>query len=251
MKERFKDHVALVTGGADGLGKGIAQRLGQEGATVVVVDVNEELMKSTQAEFEKSGIKSHFHPLDISDEGSVESAIKQVVSKHGKLDSVINCAGIVGPTSTNVADYDTQAFDKVYSINLKGSFLITKYAVQAMLPQNYGRILLIASIAGKEGNAGMSGYSVSKAGVIGLVKTAGKEYAETGITINGLAPSVIHTSMVDQCTPEQIKYMTDKIPMKRTGTIDEVAGLACWIVSKECSFTTGFTFDLSGGRATY
>lgn len=120
-----------------------------------------------------------------------------------------------------------------------------------MLKQNYGRVLLVASIAGKEGNAGMLPYSMSKAGVIGIVKSAGKEYAETGVTVNGIAPAVIRTSMVDSMQPSQVKYMTDKIPMKRCGTLEEAAAMICWIVSKEASFTTGFTFDLSGGRATY
>jgi 3-oxoacyl-[acyl-carrier protein] reductase len=128
---------------------------------------------------------------------------------------------------------------------------MTKHVLPPMLKQNYGRILLIASIAGKDGNPGMVGYSASKAGVIGLVKGVAKEYAETGVTINGLAPAVVRTALVEQCAPEQVKYMTDKIPMKRCGTLDEVAAMSAWIVSKECSFSTGFTFDLTGGRAVY
>jgi 3-oxoacyl-[acyl-carrier protein] reductase len=136
-------------------------------------------------------------------------------------------------------------------VNLRGSFLMTKYAVKAMEKHNYGRILLLASIAGKEGNPFMAGYSSMKAGVIGLVKGIGKEYAKTGITINGLAPAVIKTPMNEKTAPEQLAYMTAKIPMGRLGTVEEVAALSCWIVSKEASFNTGFIFDISGGRATY
>ena len=139
----------------------------------------------------------------------------------------------------------------VGAVNVRGSFLTCREAVRNMLPNDYGRVLLVASIAGKEGNAGMVCYSTSKAGVIGMVKSAGKEYAETGITVNGLAPAVIQTALVDNMEPEQVKYMTDKIPMKRCGTLDELASMACWIVSPEASFNTGFTFDLSGGRAVY
>ncbi|HEU0064101.1 MAG TPA: SDR family oxidoreductase, partial [Flavisolibacter sp.] len=136
-------------------------------------------------------------------------------------------------------------------INLKGTFLMTKHIIKSMLKNNYGRILLIASIAGKEGNPGMVGYSATKAGVTGIVKGVGKEYAETGITVNGLAPAVIKTAMNDNTDPEQLDYMTAKIPMKRLGTIEEVASLSAWIVSKESTFNTGFVFDISGGRATY
>ena len=155
------------------------------------------------------------------------------------------------PTSTNITDYPTEAFDKIYNINLRGSFLMTKYALLAMKKKNYGRILLMASMAGKEGNPFMAGYTAMKAGVIGLVKGIGKEYAETGITVNGLAPAVIKTAMNDNTAPEQLAYMTAKIPMKRLGTVEEVAAIAAWIVSKESSFNTGFIFDISGGRATY
>jgi NAD(P)-dependent dehydrogenase (short-subunit alcohol dehydrogenase family) len=138
-----------------------------------------------------------------------------------------------------------------YNVNLRGSFLVTKGALPIMLKANYGRILLIASVAGKEGNAGMTPYSTSKAGVIGFVKAVGKEYAETGITVNGLAPAVVRTAMVDAMPAEQVKYMTDKIPMKRCATIEEVAATATYIVSEEVSFNTATTFDLTGGRATY
>ena len=148
-------------------------------------------------------------------------------------------------------DVQSENLQKVFAVNFLGSFYCSKYVLPVMLKRNYGRILHMASIAGKEGNAGMLAYSASKAAVIGMVKVQGKEYADTGITINGMAPAVIQTALVENMPSEQVKYMTDKIPMKRCGTLEEAANLAAYIVSPENSFTTGFIFDLSGGRATY
>ena len=164
---------------------------------------------------------------------------------------VVNCAGIVGPNAKKINEVEVDDFDRVYAVNLRGSFSVTKYALRHMEKQNYGRILLFASIAGKEGNAGMTAYSATKAGVLGLTKSAAKDFAETGITINTIAPAVIRTAMVDALDQWQVDYMTEKIPMKRCGTLEEVTSLACWIVSEEASFNTGAVFDLSGGRATY
>lgn len=251
MAQRFEGQVAVVTGGADGLGKGITRRLASEGAIVVIFDIQDALMQSAVAEFASEGLKVEALKVDVSSEPSVQGAIEEVVAKHGRLDVLVNCAGIVGPNGKKIEDVSVEDFDRVYGINLRGSFNVTKHGVKAMSKHNYGRVLLIASIAGKDGNAGMTAYSSSKAGVIGLAKAVGKEYAETGITVNALAPAVIRTAMVEGMDPQQVKYMTDKIPMKRCGTIDEVAATACWIVSKEASFNTGFCFDLTGGRATY
>lgn len=251
MKDRFQGQVAVVTGGADGIGKAVVARLVAEGAAVTVLDHDAEKSSKTVAELSTKGFKIEAIRTDISDEMSVRDSIDSVVKKHGRIDIAINSAGIVGPNAIKTAELDTDEFDRVYQINLRGSFLVLKHALPSMLKQNYGRVLLVASIAGKEGNAGMLPYSMSKAGVIGIVKSAGKEYAETGVTVNGIAPAVIRTSMVDSMQASQVKYMTDKIPMKRCGTLEEAAAMICWIVSKEASFTTGFTFDLSGGRATY
>ena len=251
MSDRFTNQVAIITGGADGIGKGIAQRLATEGATVVLFDINSEQLERTVAEFNAQGYTVAGHVVDISQEGPVEAGIQSVVDTYGKLDIMVNSAGIVGPTSTRITDFSVADYDRIYQINLRGAFLMTKYAIKAMEPNNYGRILHLASIAGKEGNPFMAGYSSMKAGVIGLVKGIGKEYAETGITVNGIAPAVIRTAMNENTAPEQLAYMTAKIPMKRLGTVEEVAALAAWIVSNESSFTTGFIFDLSGGRATY
>lgn len=249
--KRFENQVAVISGGADGIGKGIADRLLSEGAKVVLFDVNLNMLIKTQKEFSERGFVVEVIKVDVSSEDEVRNAFEKVKEKYGKADVMINSAGIVGPTSTKITGYPVEEFDKIYSINLRGAFLMTKYAVGLMEKNQYGRILLIASMAGKDGNPGMAGYTAMKAGVIGLVKGIGKEYAESGITINGLAPAVIRTAMNENTAPEQLAYMTDKIPMKRLGTVQEVASLASWIVSKEASFNTGFVFDISGGRATY
>ena len=251
MNPRFENQVAVITGGANGLGKAIGERIASEGGRIVIFDRVEDDCRSAVEEFSKNDYQACFELVDVSKEADIESAMSRTQEQCGKIDIVVNCAGVIGPTSVLAADIDTDAFDQTIAINLRGSFLVTKHALRHMTARNYGRILLIASIAGKEGNAGMTPYSASKAGVIGLVKAIGKEYAESGITINGLAPAVVKTAMVDSMAPEQVKYMTDKIPMKRLGTLEEVAAMAAWIVSPEASFNTAFTFDLSGGRATY
>ena len=249
--KRFKNQVAVISGGADGLGKGIASLIASEGGSIALFDINENILEKTVADFEQEGYSVVGFKVDVSEEASVKLAMEQTEEKFGKIDIMVNCAGIVGPTNTKITDYSVEAFDKIYGVNLRGSFLMTKYAIKLMEKHNYGRILLIASIAGKEGNPGMVGYSSTKAGVIGLVKGIGKEYATTGITVNGLAPAVIKTAMNDDTAPEQLAYMLAKIPMNRLGTIDEVSKISAWIVSEESSFTTGFIFDISGGRATY
>lgn len=250
---RFESRVALITGGAQGLGKAIATRILEEGGTVVIGDRDEGLSAELVTLLSKGGRDERVSsiPMDIADESSVQAAFKEVCDRFGRLDILVNAAGIVGPNNLKVAEVPTVGFQEVIAINLLGSFLVTKHAIPYMEKGDYGRILLIASIAGKEGNAGMAAYSTSKAGVIGLVKSAGKEYAETNITVNALAPAVIRTQMVDSMEAAQVKYMTDKIPMKRCGDLSEVAALATWIVSEESSFNTGFTFDLTGGRAVY
>lgn len=251
MSDRFTNQVAIITGGADGIGKGVAARLATEGATVTLFDINHVQLDRTVAEFRKKGFTATGYVVDVSQESMVEKAVREVHKAYGRLDIMVNSAGIVGPTSTKITDYSVADYDRVYHTNLRGAFLMTKAVLKIMEINNYGRILHLASIAGKEGNPFMTGYSSMKAGLIGLVKGIGKEYAETGITVNGIAPAVIKTALNNDTDPQQLAYMTAKIPMKRLGTIDEVAALAAWIVSAEASFTTGFVFDLSGGRATY
>jgi 3-oxoacyl-[acyl-carrier protein] reductase len=251
MNERFSNKIAIIAGGAGGIGKAIAFRLGQEGATVALFDFNQSLLRQTLTEFEQLQIKAKGFLIDISDDVQVAHAVLQVAEEYGKIDIMVNSAGIVGPTSTRITEYANADFDKLCQVNLKGSFLITKYVLKEMEKSGNGRLLLISSISGKEGNPGMVGYSASKAGVIGLVKGVAKEFADTNITVNGLAPAVIKTPMNENTSAEQLAYMTAKIPMKRLGTVEEVAALCCFIVSDENSFSTGFIYDISGGRATY
>lgn len=248
---RFNAQTAIVTGGADGIGLAVARRLACEGAAVTLFDLDEQKLTSAQAQFAEDGIRVQGRHVDISEEQAVRDNIDAVVDQAGRLDILVHCAGVVGPNGLKAAEVAVEDFDRVYRVNLRGSFLVIKYALPHMLARDYGRILLYASIAGKEGNAGMTCYSTSKAGVIGLVKATGKEYAETGVTINAIAPAVIRTKMVDAMDPEQVLYMTEKIPMKRCGLLEEAASLSAWIVSPEAAFNTAYTFDLSGGRATY
>lgn len=248
---RFENQVAVVTGAADGIGRAIAERIAAEGGSVVLWDVKEDLLNMRKKEFMDQGFPVLVKRVDISEEDQVKTGYSEVFAKFGKIDVLINSAGIVGPTQTKITEYTTEAFDTIYRINLRGSFLVCKYVLPYMEHNKYGRIVMIASIAGKEGNPNMIGYSATKAGVIGLVKGLGKEYADQGITVNGIAPAVIQSPMNADTAPEQLAYMASKIPMQRLGTVAETASLACWIASKEASFNTGFIFDLSGGRATY
>ena len=250
---RFTDQTAIVTGGADGIGKVVATRLASEGAQVTIFDISVAKAEATVGELAESGLRADCEIVDVADEEAVAAAIEAVVARsaNGRLDVVVNCAAIVGPTSTPITKVSLEEFERTSRINLLGTFVMTKQAITKMQLNDYGRVLNFASIAGKEGNAGMSPYSSTKAGVIGLVKSAGKEFAESGITVNAIAPAVILTPMVEGVDPAQVKYMTDRIPMRRCGTLEEVAALSCWIVSPEASFCTGFTFDLSGGRAVY
>lgn len=244
----YQDQVAIVTGAASGLGKAIAEKLYLQGVKLALLDANGSLLQTVAGEMFPA---AKAYPVDITDEQQVAQTISQVASHFGTIDILVNCAGITG--QTNIKSHDTQTDDvrQVFEVNYYGSYFTSKYALPYMLQQNYGRVLHVASIAGKEGNAGMMAYSASKAAVIAMTKVQGKEYAETGITVNALAPAVIRTPMVAAMPEEQVRYMTDKIPVKRCGTLQEVSNLVSYIVSPQNSFTTAFTFDLSGGRATY
>ncbi len=246
MEHGLKGQVALVTGGAAGLGLAIAKALVAEGVRLALLDRDAGALSRLKGEFPFDSWR-----CDIASEQEVRKIVDEVAGALGRIDILINSAGITGKTNIRSHETETDNIRQVFDINFMGSYFTAKYVLPVMLKNNYGRVLHIASIAGKEGNAGMLAYSASKAAVIGMTKVQGKEYAETGITINALAPAVIQTAMVDAMPPEQVKYMTDKIPMKRCGTLEEIAAIAQYIVSPQNSFTTGFTFDLTGGRATY
>jgi 2-dehydro-3-deoxy-L-rhamnonate dehydrogenase (NAD+) len=247
MKE-FNGQVAIVTGAASGIGLAISRKLLNEGASVALLDINGKALEEAYKSY-KSNVK--LFEVDITKQELIHEIIEQIVLFFGKVDILINCAGITGITNVLSHEICSSDLHKVFEVNFMSSFYTTKAVLPHMLKKNYGRVLYLASIAGKEGNAGMLAYSASKAAVIGMTKVQGKEYAETGITINAMAPAVIRTALVDAMPEKQVKYMTDKIPMKRCGTLEEAANLAAYIVSRQNSFTTGFTFDLTGGRATY
>jgi 2-dehydro-3-deoxy-L-rhamnonate dehydrogenase (NAD+) len=244
----IKKHVAVITGAASGLGLAIVKKLAQDGLQLALIDIDVSKLAAVQKAYEN---KIEIYKTDVSDEIAVAKTIEIIINDFGKIDILINSAGVTG--KTNIKSHLVESSDllNVFNTNFMGSYYTSKYVLPIMVRNSYGRILHIASIAGKEGNAGMLAYSTSKAAVIAMAKVQGKEYAQDGITVNALAPAVIQTAMVAAMPDEQVKYMTDKIPMKRCGTLEEAANIIAYIVSEENSFTTGFTFDLSGGRATY
>ncbi|HEX7387348.1 MAG TPA: SDR family NAD(P)-dependent oxidoreductase [Castellaniella sp.] len=244
----FADKHAVVTGGASGIGLAIAHLLSAGGAVVSLWDHNAEVLKKAQAGF--AGREVHGVTVDVSDEASVAAAVAQSETHGGTVQILVNSAGITGPNKT-VCDYSVEDWDKVMAVNLRGTFLCCRALAPGMTTSGYGRIINIASIAGKEGNPNASAYSASKAAVIGLTKSLGKELAKTGVTVNCVTPAAVHTAIFDQMTQQHIDYMLSKIPMGRFGQTEEVAALVGWLASPDCSFTTGGTFDISGGRATY
>lgn len=247
MKKNWSEQQALVTGGASGIGLAIANKLHTFGVKVVLCDLDSKKLEAARKTVgEHCGILC----VDVTDLKAVESVFGQLIDQTGAIDILVNSAGVTGITNVKSHEVDPADVELVFRVNFFGSFNTSRAALPAMLRQHYGRILHIASIAGKEGNPGMMAYSASKAAVIGMAKSQGKELAETGITVNALASAVIRTPMVEAMPLAQVTYMTEKIPMKRCGTLDEIADMAAFIVSPGASFTTGFTFDLSGGRAT-
>lgn len=246
--EDFNEQVAIVTGAASGIGLAIAHKLLAGGAQVILFDLNS---KGLHEQFDRYGEQVFPVAIDVTDQSLVERTVKDIAERFVKIDILVNCAGITGITNIFSHEVDSSDLHKVFEINFMSSFYTSRAVLPYMMDKGYGRILHIASISGKEGNVGMLAYSASKAAVICMAKVQGKEYAERGITVNALAPAVIRTPLVDNMPDQQVKYMTDKIPMKRCGTLEEAANIAAYIVSPLNSFSTGFTFDLSGGRATY
>lgn len=249
--ESIRDHVIVVAGGASGIGAAAVRLLCGRGARVACVDRDHDRGRSVVAELDRQQGNVIAIPADVTDAASVARAVESTCERWGYIHAVVNCVGITGETGMRTHEVDLVDFDRVVAVNLRGALVVTQQIMPVFLRQGYGRLLHVASIAGKEGNAGMVAYSASKAGLIGLVKSAGKEYARDGITVNALAPAVIWTDLVERMPSQQVEYMTARIPMGRLGTLEEAAELIAWIVSPAASFTTGFTFDLSGGRATY
>ena len=243
--KRFAEQPAVVTGGASGLGLGIVERLVAEGARVVVWDADGGVAEKAEA----AGATFGLH-LDVTDAAAVEAAAAETGARLGGIQILVASAGITGPNSP-AWEYPLDQWRRVIDINVNGLYYCNRAVVPHMLRGGYGRIVNIASVAGKEGNPNAAAYSTSKAAVIGLTKSLGKELAETGIRVNCVTPAAVATPLFDQMSEAQIAYMLSKIPMKRFGTVSEVAALVAWLCSSECSFTTGGVFDISGGRATY
>ena len=242
----LENQIILVTGAASGIGRQIAIDLSSRGAHVAACDKNVEALHELATQY-----PMNVYEVDFLDEKSIIDLVAKVESNQGPLSAAINCVGILGKNGDKIEFLDIQDFDNVYAINLRGAVILTKAVIAGMAQRGYGRILHIASISGKEGNPLLVAYSATKAGLIGMVKSVGKEYATSGVTINAMAPALIESPMSASFSEEQMRSLKSKIPMERLGKGQEVADLAAWIVSPACSFTTGFTFDLSGGRATY
>ena len=237
--------VAAITGGAQGIGRAIAERFVASGAKVALWDMDTALATKTAAEIGATAI-----PCDVTDAASVSAALEATTTAIGQVEILVNSAGITGPNGP-VETYDEADWERVIRVNLTGTFLTNKAVLPAMRARNYGRIINIASVAGKEGNPNAAAYSASKAGVIGLTKSLGKELADTDIAVNCITPAAAKTAIFDQMTPEHIAMMLSKIPRGRFVQVEEIANMAAWLASDENSFTTAGVFDISGGRATY
>ena len=247
----YSGQVVVVTGAASGIGRAAAELIATRGAKVICVDLNESGVDETVASILKVGGKAEKAVLDISDQKKILDLVASISNKDKRIDALINCAGYPGPTGKFVEDINWDDFQKVISVNLFGAIWLTQAVLPIMKKQKYGRIVQVASIAGKEGNPKMAPYNTAKSGLIGFVKGVAKEVATDGITINSLAPAVIATPINVNTAKETLDYMISKIPAGRLGEPSEVAEIIAFMGSKACSFTTGFTFDISGGRATY
>jgi 2-dehydro-3-deoxy-L-rhamnonate dehydrogenase (NAD+) len=243
----FQGRHAVITGGATGLGYAIAQRLVQSGGSVTLWDRDEEAARKAALEL---GDKAHSVLVDVSAHESVRAAVQSTLRGASRIDALVNSAGITGP-NTRVWDYPVDAWRDVMDVNLNGLFYCCREVVPVMREAGYGRIVNIASVAGKDGNPNASAYSASKAAVMALTKSLGKELADTGIRVNCVTPAAVKTAIFEQMSEQHIQFMLSKIPMGRFGTPEEVAALVGWLCTEECSFSTGAVFDLSGGRSTY
>ncbi|MDI1341236.1 SDR family NAD(P)-dependent oxidoreductase [Polaromonas sp.] len=243
----FQGRHAVVTGGATGLGYAIAQRLIQSGGSVTLWDRDEAAAKQAAVAL---GPRASAVAVDVSQHVSVQAAVQATLLIAPRVDALVNSAGVTGP-NVKLWDYPMDAWEQVMAVNLNGLFLCCREWAPHLRANNYGRIVNIASVAGKDGNPNASAYSASKAAVIALTKSLGKELADTGVRVNCVTPAAVKTAIFDQMSPEHIAFMLSKIPMGRFGTPEEVAAMVGWLCTEECSFSTGAVFDLSGGRSTY
>jgi len=237
----------VITGGASGIGLAVAQRLLASGGRVSVWDRDATALEKLRSELAAG---ADFRLFEVSEPTSVDAAARATASTFGRIDALICSAGIAGPNATTW-EYPIDAWRQVMKVNVDGVFFCNRAVVPLMLERNYGRIVNIASVAGKEGNPNASAYSASKAAVIGLTKSLGKELATTGIRVNCVTPAAVKTPIFDQISQQHIDFMLSKIPLGRFGQVDEIAALIAWLCTEDCSFSTGAVFDLSGGRATY
>ena len=245
----LKGRIAVITGGAQGIGFATAQRFLASGASVVLWDIDAQRLAQAVTELSAAGPTSG-ETVELTDEASVAAATAATLARHGRIDILVNNAGITGGNAPTW-QLSPAVWRQVVEVNLIAPFLTCRAVVPQMIAQGYGRIVNIASVAGKEGNPSASHYSASKAGLIGLTKSLGKELATQGVLVNAVAPAAARTAIFDQMAPEHIAYMLGKIPMGRLVDVAEVAGMVAWLASEDCSFSTGAVFDLSGGRATY
>lgn len=243
----FSGRTAIVTGGAAGIGLAVARRLLESGGRVILWDRDADALDRARAAL---GSAADARVVDVADPASVEAATSAAAAALERIDALVCSAGITGPNTT-AWEYPIEAWRTVMAVNVDGVFLCNRAVVPIMLRQDYGRVVNIASVAGKEGNPNASAYSASKAAVIGLTKSLGKELARTGIRVNCVTPAAVKTAIFDQMTQAHIDFMLAKIPMARFGRVEEIAALVAWLCTEECSFSTGAVFDLSGGRATY
>lgn len=250
MENEFFDlrgHTAIVTGAGAGIGEAISRRLARAGAAIVIADLDQAAAGTVAASL---GGDAYAIQTDVTQRQSVDNTIDQVLARSGRIDILVNNAGIAG-TAAPIWEQTDEDWQKIIAINITGPFNFCRAVLPHMRTRQYGRIVNIASIAGKEGNPRMSPYSATKAAVIALTKSVGKEVALDGICVNAVAPAVVQTKILDQLTPEQVQYMTARIPMGRTGKPEEIAAVVHFLCSPDCSFVTGQCYDASGGRATY
>jgi 3-oxoacyl-[acyl-carrier protein] reductase len=239
IKYDYSNRVAVVTGGAKGIGAQIAKELRNAGAHVAIWDIQQADVNSEE-----------FYPVDVTDNAQIVAATAQVKKRFAKIDFLINSAGLTGPTIP-LSQYDIDQWQHIINVNLVGSFKVCRAITPLMQHQNYGRIINLSSLAGKEGTPNASAYSAAKAGIIAMTKSLGKELALTNVRVNSIAPAAVNTDILQQMSPEHVQNMIDKSPMERLGEIEEVSQMVLWLCSSACTFNSGAVFDLSGGRATY